>query len=81
MITAVKLSTNCVVITLQKRLVEMQRFFRTIGEKWKGLPESARDSYRKKAADSGYSSVSPPSPNKRAKRIIKNIMKEVIIAT
>ncbi|CAH3020981.1 unnamed protein product [Porites evermanni] len=42
-----------------------------------GLPESARDSYRKKAADSGYSSVSPPSPNKRAKRIIKNIMKEV----
>ena len=55
--------------------------FGTIGEKWKGLPESARDSYRKKAADSGYSSVSPPSPNKRAKRIIKNIMKEVIIAT
>ena len=26
MITTVKLSTNCVVITLQKRLVEMQRF-------------------------------------------------------
>jgi len=49
--------------------------FRTIGEKWRCLPESTKDSFRKRAAVSGC--VSLPSPNKKAKRIITNIMNEV----
>jgi len=35
--------------------------FRTIGEKWRCLPESTKDSFRKRAAVSGC--VSLPSPS------------------
>lgn len=52
--------------------------FRTLGEKWRGLDESDKDSYRRKAAKStSLTGVSSLSQDERAKRIIKNMMKEV----
>ena len=50
--------------------------FRTVGQKWRDLSESDKESYRKKAADSGPA-VSMPSKDERARRIIRNIMKEI----
>ena len=52
--------------------------FRALGEKWRGLNESDKDSYRRKAAEStSLTGVSSLSQDERAKRIIKNMMKEV----
>jgi len=50
--------------------------FRTVGQNWRDLSESDKDSYRKQAADSGPA-VSMPSKDEHARRIIRNIMKEV----
>ncbi|PFX18960.1 hypothetical protein AWC38_SpisGene16641 [Stylophora pistillata] len=50
--------------------------FRTIGKKWRNFSESDRDAYKKVATDTG-SVVSPPSADKQAKEIIRNIMKQV----
>ena len=50
--------------------------FRTVGQNWRDLSESDKESYRKNDADSGPA-VSMPSKDERARRIIRNIMKEV----
>ena len=46
--------------------------FRTLGEKWRGLYESEKDSYTRKAAKStSLTGVSSLSQDERAKRIIR----------
>lgn len=50
--------------------------FRTVGKKWRDLSDSDKDSYRKKAAESGPD-VSMPSKDERSLKIVTNMMKEV----
>ena len=52
--------------------------FRTVGEKWKGLPEESKKEYRNKALEAG-SNLPSSSNRERSLKIMKNMMKEVYL--